>query len=136
MGKRKNFIFVLVILLCLPLAACGKNGSGTEKSTEIKTFDLSAQSAVTWYAAEPLSIPLKKDMRSGFALLNGRVYFMGGEEPALYSILPEGGELTRLCGFGSWQVRDLCVSDSGTLFLLLNTFTGEKSSEIQENRVL
>ena len=47
MGKRKNFIFVLVILLCLPLAACGKNGSGTEKSTEIKAFDLSAQSAVT-----------------------------------------------------------------------------------------
>ena len=136
MGKRKNFIFVLVILLCLPLAACGKNGSGTEKSTEIKAFDLSAQSTVTWYAAEPLSIPLKKDMRSGFALLNGRVYFMGGEEPALYSILPEGGELTRLCGFGSWQVRDLCVSDSGTLFLLLNTFTGEKDSEIQENRVL
>ena len=45
MGKRKNFIFVLVILLCLPLAACGKNGSGTEKSTELKAFALSAQSA-------------------------------------------------------------------------------------------
>ena len=133
---RKNIIFVLVILLCLPLAACGKSGSGTEKSTEIKAFDLSAQSAATWYAAEPLSIQVKKDLRSGFALLNRQVYFVGGEEPALYSMLPEGGELTRLCGFEDWQMQDLCVSDSGTLFLLLNTFTGEKDSEIQENRVL